>query len=103
MTDRRDTVAEAQEGTLDWTFLEGKTKILKSRGIDHEGVSWENSEDVQMNFKAWLEADDEGLFCVMGKPGSGNSTFMCVLPKVMGMMSTRADWPPGNLFQRTLI
>ena len=29
MTDRRDTGAEAQEGTFDWTFLEGKTKILK--------------------------------------------------------------------------
>jgi hypothetical protein len=78
MTDRRDTVAEAQDGTFDWTFLEGETKFLKRRSMDEEGVSQERSEDVQMNFKAWLEADDEGLFCVMGKPGSGKSTFMCV-------------------------
>jgi hypothetical protein len=28
MTDRRDTLAEAQEGTFDWTFLEGKTQFL---------------------------------------------------------------------------
>jgi hypothetical protein len=29
MTDRRDTVAEAQDGTFDWTFLEGTSKLLK--------------------------------------------------------------------------
>jgi hypothetical protein len=91
MTHRRDTVAEAQEGTFDWTFLEGKTKFLKRRWIGHEGMHWEDSEDVTMSFKAWLEADDESLFCVMGKPGSGKSTFMCVHPKSTGTMSTRAD------------
>jgi dephospho-CoA kinase len=39
MTDRRDTLAEAQEGTFDWTFLEGETKFLTWRWIDNEGVS----------------------------------------------------------------
>jgi dephospho-CoA kinase len=82
MTDRRDTVAEAQNGTFDWTFLEGKTEIVTRRWIDRKGVSQEYSEAVQMSFKAWLETDDEGLFCVMGKPGSGKSTFMCVHPRV---------------------
>jgi len=91
MTDRRDTVAVAQEGTFDWTFLEGKTKIVKSRWVDDKGVPWEDSEDVTMSFKAWLEADDEGLFCVMGKPGSGKSTFMCVHPMLTYVTSTRAD------------
>jgi dephospho-CoA kinase len=80
MTDRRDTLAEAQEGTFDWTFLEGETKFLTQRWVDHKGVSHDQFEDVQMNFKAWLEADDTDLFCVMGKPGSGKSTFMCVYP-----------------------
>jgi dephospho-CoA kinase len=82
MMDRRDTVAEAQNGTFDWTFLEGKTEIVTRRWIDRKGVSQEYSEAVQMSFKAWLETDDEGLFCVMGKPGSGKSTFMCVHPRV---------------------
>jgi hypothetical protein len=103
MTDRRDTLAEAQEGTFDWTFLGGKTKFLTKRWIDHEGVSHGDFQDVQVSFKAWLETDDEGLFCVMGRPGSGKSKFMCVHPKGTGTISTRADWKPGNLLQRTLI
>jgi hypothetical protein len=82
MTDRRDTLAEAQEGTFDWTFLEGETKFLKRRWVDLKGVSHDVLQDVQMSFKAWLEADDDGLFCVMGKPGSGKSTFMYVYPEL---------------------
>jgi hypothetical protein len=81
MSDRRDTLTEAQEGTFDWTFLEGKTKFLTGHWKGSKGVSHDSFKDVQMSFKAWLEADDEGLFCVMGKPGSGKSTFMHVHPK----------------------
>jgi hypothetical protein len=92
MTDRRDTLAEAQEGTFDWTFLEGKTRFLKRRRKGHEGDEFEN---VQMNFKTWLEADDEGLFCIMGKPGSGKSTFMYV-HGITHMTSTKADGIPGS-------
>jgi dephospho-CoA kinase len=76
MTNRRDTLAVAQEGTFDWTFLEGLTMFLTRRQIHGHGDSHSEFEHVQMSFKAWLEADDEGLFCVMGKPGSGKSTFM---------------------------
>jgi dephospho-CoA kinase len=82
MTDRRDALAEAQEGTFDWTFLEGETEFLTRRRIGSEGLVRDDFRNIQMNFKAWLEADDEGLFCVMGKPGSGKSTFMYVYARI---------------------
>jgi hypothetical protein len=90
MTDRRDTLAEAQEGTFDWTFLEGETKFLKQRRINREGFSDTDYEHIVMNLKTWLETDDDGLFCLMGKPGSGKSTFMYVHGSI-SMTGTTAD------------
>ena len=57
MTDRRDTLAEAQEGTFDWAFLEGKTKFLKRRRIDHQGDVQDDFRKVEMSFNSngsWL-------------------------------------------------
>ena len=77
MTDRRDALAEAHEETFDWTFLDGETKFLVGR--DRSGdQKYDRYENVNINFKSWLEHEDQGLFCVTGKPGSGKSTFMCV-------------------------
>jgi len=95
MTDRRDTLREAQEGTLDWTFSKGKTKFLKQPDFGYEMLS-DYYEDVEMNFKTWLEADYESLFCVMGKPGSGKSTFMYVGKDAIHISITIADWALGK-------
>lgn len=81
MTDRRDALAEAHEKTFDWTFLEGKTKFLEERD-EHGNERWDRYETVDMNFRSWLQQEDQGLFYVTGKPGSGKSTFMYVHEKV---------------------
>lgn len=77
MTDRRDALAEAHEKTFDWTFLEGEAEFLVER--DRNGNDTYDSYDtINMNFRSWLVRENQGLFCVTGKPGSGKSTFMCV-------------------------
>ena len=83
MTDRRDALAEAHGQTFDWTFLEGKTRFLKER--DTDGLAeLDRFENIEVNFKSWLQQENEGLFCVTGKPGSGKSTFMCVETHSLG-------------------
>lgn len=81
MTDRRDALAEGHEGTFDWTFLEGETDFLKYRlerkGEHDSDERWHGLYGkVDMNFKSWLQNTNQGLFCIMGKPGSGKSTFV---------------------------
>jgi len=77
MHDRRDAVAEAHEGTFDWTFLEGETQFVEMRNKWGD-ASFDKFQSVNMNFKSWLHDTDEELFCIIGKPGSGKSTFMYV-------------------------
>lgn len=76
MKDRRDVLSEASRGTFEWAFLEGETEFVYKRWIKSDGDVREWSNPVNMDFKAWLEADGNGLFCFMGKPGSGKSTLM---------------------------
>ena len=77
MNDRRDALAEAHETTFDWTFLDGEVDFLHNRWFcfDDEYEEWQTFD---MNFKSWLQQENQGLFCIAGKPGSGKSTFMCV-------------------------
>jgi hypothetical protein len=77
MTDRRDALVEAHEKTFDWTFLEGKTNFLVERN-SNGNPEYDSYDTVDMNFRSWLGDEDQSLFCVTGKPGSGKSTFMCV-------------------------
>jgi hypothetical protein len=76
MFDRRDALAEAHEGTFDWTFLEGETQVLTDRWVGPSGWEHDSFDSVDVNFKEWLHEGREGLFCVKGKAGSGKSTFM---------------------------
>lgn len=74
--DRRDALSEASRGTFEWAFLEGETEFVYVRRIyDAEDV-FEDLRSVDVGFKAWLRESDSGLFCFMGKPGSGKSTLM---------------------------
>ena len=89
MSDRRDALAEAHERTFDWTFLEGKTRFLRENH-EFDDQESERYHTVDMSFKSWLQQEGQGLFCVMGKPGSGKSTFMCVQErKFCGFRSCR--------------
>lgn len=78
MTSRRDALAEAHEGTFDWTFLEGETEFVSHRDILQSGEYYDTVHKVDMNFGSWLRCDSGGLFCFTGKPGAGKSTFMYV-------------------------
>jgi hypothetical protein len=79
MHDRRDGLTEAHEGTFDWTFLEGETQFVEKRNVLGD-EQWDRCRTVDMNFKSWLQDKDQGMYCVIGKPGSGKSKFMCVRP-----------------------
>ena len=75
MYHRRDVLHEAHEGTFNWTFLEGKTQFVEKRN-EYGVVGRDQFRTVDMNSKSWLQDMDQSLFCVVGKPGSGKSTFM---------------------------
>jgi hypothetical protein len=78
MFDRRDALAEAHEGTFDWTFLEGETQILTNRSVYSHKSLFDTFATINVNFKDWLHEGRQGLFCIRGKAGSGKSTFMYV-------------------------
>jgi hypothetical protein len=75
MHDRRDALTEAHEGTFDWTFLDGETQFVEKR-IELGNRQFDRLRTVSMDFKSWLENKDGHMYCVVGKPGSGKSTFM---------------------------
>jgi hypothetical protein len=58
MRDREEEVAEAHHKTFEWIFTE------------------ENSTRVGSNFLQWLKDDDEGIYWIDRKAGSGKSTLM---------------------------
>lgn len=79
MAHRRDALAEAHQGTFDWTLLEGDTKFPlrhDSRFMEEHGDS---VNKVEMKFSSWLRDEAGGLFCFTGKPGAGKSTLMYVV------------------------
>jgi hypothetical protein len=75
MHDRRDALTEAHEGTFDWTFLDGETQFVERRS-EFGNEQFDRLRTVNMNFKSWIENKDGDMYCVVGKPGSGKSTFM---------------------------
>ena len=101
MYDRRDTLTEAHEGTFDWTFLEGETQFVEKRG-ENGKPEHDRFRIFDMNFKSWLQDKDEGngIYRVVGKPGSGKSKFMCVR-LYSEDFSRKADYVPGDLSLRT--
>jgi hypothetical protein len=58
MRDREEDVAEAHHKTFEWIFTD------------------ENSTRVGSNFLQWLKEDNEGIYWINGKAGSGKSTLM---------------------------
>lgn len=104
MEDRRNALAGAHEGTFKWTFLEGKTDFVKSRWFDeHDSGEYLETEPIDMNFKTWLEAENQGLFCIVGKPGSGKSTLMYALGECPHDRDETANSTQGSHSQPIMI
>lgn len=77
MNDRRDRLNSAERGTFDWALAEGDVEVVAHRDIFF-GRAYTQTTKIDVSFTQWLEGEAEGLFCFMGKPGSGKSTLMYV-------------------------
>ena len=80
MDDRRDNLNSAERGTFEWALAE-KDEGQEQRDRERYNVDPRpRPKIIDKRFTDWLVADDgdSGLFCFMGKPGSGKSTLMCV-------------------------
>lgn len=78
MDDRMDRLSSAERGTFEWALAE-RDEGDKERDCERHNVDPRSrSKTIDMRFTNWLVANEEdnGLFCFMGKPGSGKSTLM---------------------------
>jgi len=78
MDDRRDRLNSAERGTFEWTLAKRDESDEQRDREQHDDDLWLRSKTIDKTFTDWLVADEEnnGLFCFMGKPGSGKSTLM---------------------------
>lgn len=91
METRRDLLAEAERGTFDWAFKDAEMAVRRR--------NW-NWEKLDLTFRPWLEGNDEGMFCVLGKPGSGKSTFMKYLSHHSDIEEACQAWLQGKRLLR---
>jgi hypothetical protein len=78
LDDRRDRLNSAEGGTFEWALAEGEVEFVTSRNHCGGGEQYTSTKTIDMSFTNWLSQEDGGLFCFMGKPGSGKSTLMQV-------------------------
>jgi hypothetical protein len=78
MDDRRDRLNSAEGGTFEWALAEGEVEFVTGRYHDRKDNLYTSTKMVDISFTNWLSQDGGGLFCFMGKPGSGKSTLMYV-------------------------
>lgn len=76
MDERRDTLTDAESGTFKWALAEEEREFANKRELRYDGEMHTDSTFIDVGFTKWLQEDEEGLFCFMGKPGSGKSTLM---------------------------
>ncbi|KAL1587052.1 hypothetical protein WHR41_04206 [Cladosporium halotolerans] len=96
MNDRRDRLNSAERGTFDWALAEGDVEVVAHRDIVF-GRAYTQTTKIDVSFTQWLEGEAEGLFCFMGKPGSGKSTLMKYIatnPKVDQALDSWAKGKP---------
>lgn len=83
MEERHTKIAEAHTQTFQWIF-----KPLPSNSIEQPQ---ENG-----NFASWLK-NDNGIFWVSGKPGSGKSTLMKFISGHKKTRSSLKQWAGDNM------
>jgi hypothetical protein len=76
MDARWERLNGAERGTFEWALAEGKVEFVTSRDHYYGGKLYTSTKTIDMSFTKWLRQRDGGLFCFMGKPGSGKSTLM---------------------------
>ena len=78
MDDRRDRLNSAERGTFEWALAKRDESDEQRDREQHDDDLWLRSKTIDKTFTDWLVADEEnnGLFCFMGKPGSGKSTLI---------------------------
>jgi hypothetical protein len=83
---RRDAVYEAGEET--WLY---DTSIFERRNY----IDWDIAE-ARADLVHWLESDNDKLFWISGKPGSGKSVFMKRLRNHANTVSALRRWADGT-------
>lgn len=115
---RYDNICDAHEGTFQWGFQ----SPTASDDCDEEDEQEDEEEGGKTSierggFVRWLESEDEPIFWVAGKPGSGKSTFMKFVsnhsrtrdalsawarkPSQKVIVASHYFWSTGNKIQRS--
>lgn len=94
MNDRKDRLKDAQRGTFDWALAEGEVEVVTDR-TGYRGNYHTRTKTIDVSFTRWLEGEPGGLFCFMGKPGSGKSTLMYVNREMIQWIWTLLTWLDG--------
>ncbi|KAK0612241.1 hypothetical protein B0T14DRAFT_608152 [Immersiella caudata] len=79
---RMESIVDAEFGTFEW--------LLESDGISKQGDK--KLTEARQSFLQWLENDDDKVYHISGKAGSGKSTLMKYLCQHSRLQTTLSRW-----------
>lgn len=104
MKTRSRNVSDAGTDTFEWIYEEATRRRHDEKGNQRYSGRWESAyEEDQVarsgfatNFRNWLEAADDRVFWITGKPGSGKSTLMKFLRDHESTDASLRKWADGH-------
>lgn len=104
MKTRSRNVSDAGTDTFEWIYEEATRRRHDEKGNQRYSRRWESAyEEDQVarsgfatNFRNWLEAADDRVFWITGKPGSGKSTLMKFLRDHESTDASLRKWADGH-------